>query len=69
MAYSIIEQGHKPNASWLTFFCDTDADIENLPTDCPDGSRAIVAQNGNLYLLDSLGVWNPLPGNTTSSST
>ena len=48
---------------WLTFFCDTDADIANLPTDCPAGSRAIVAKNGNLYLLDSLGTWNPMPGN------
>ena len=63
MAFSIIEQGHKPNKIWQTFFCDTDADIDNLPTDCPAGSRAIVAKNGNLYLLDSLGTWNPMPGN------
>lgn len=63
MAFSIIEQGHKPNTMWLTFLCDTDADIDNLPTDSPAGSRAIVAKNGNLYLLDSLGVWNPMPGN------
>jgi hypothetical protein len=63
MAFSLIEEGHKPNSIWLTYYCDTDADVENLPTDAPAGSRAIVAQNGNLYLLDLQGVWNPMPGN------
>lgn len=63
MAFSLIGQGHKPNTMWLTFFCDTDADIDNLPTDCPAGSRAIVAQNGNLYILGLNGTWNGMPGN------
>lgn len=65
MAYQLIEQGHKPNTNWLVFACDTDADIANLPSDVPILSQAIVAKNGNLYLLDSQGNWNPMPGNTT----
>lgn len=65
MAYQLIEQGHKPNTNWLVFACDTDADIANLPSDAPILSQAIVAKNGNLYLLDSQGNWNPMPGNAT----
>lgn len=61
MAFKIMEQGRKPNTIWQTFICDTNDDVANLPTDCPAGSRAIVAQNGDLYLLDSTGAWNPMP--------
>ena len=61
MAFKIMEQGRKPNTIWQTFMCDTNDDVANLPTNCPAGSRAIVAQNGDLYLLDSLGNWNPMP--------
>lgn len=61
MAFKIIEQGRKPNTIWQEFICDTNDDVANLPTDCPAGSRAIVAQNGDLYLLDSTGAWNPMP--------
>lgn len=61
MAFKIIEQGRKPNTIWQEFICDTNEDVSTLPTDCPAGSRAIVAQNGDLYLLDSNGIWNPMP--------
>lgn len=61
MAFKIIEQGRKPNTIWQTYVCDTNEDVSTLPTDCPAGSRAIVAQNGDLYLLDSQGNWNPMP--------
>ena len=68
MAFKIMEQGRKPNTIWQTFFCDTNDDIANLPTNCPAGSRAIVAQNGDLYLLDSLGNWNPMPRGSGGSN-
>lgn len=61
MAFKIIEQGRKPNTIWQEFICDTNEDVSTLPTDCPAGSRAIVAQNGDLYLLDLQGNWNPMP--------
>lgn len=63
MAIQCIEIGHKPNTMYSTWIVDTDADIANLPTNCGFGSRAIVAENGNLYVLDSQGTWNPMPGN------
>ena len=62
MAYSITKFGEKPNIIYWEIFCDTDADIANLPA-APLGSRAIVTSNGNLYLVDSTGTWNPMPGN------
>ena len=63
MAFKIMEQGRKPNLIWQTFICDTDDDVANLPPNAPAGSRAIVAKNGNLYLLDTQGNWNPMPSN------
>lgn len=61
MAFKIIEQGRKPNTIWHTYVCDTNDDVADLPTDAPAGSRALVAKNGDLYLLDSTGAWNPMP--------
>ena len=61
MSYKIMEEGHKPNTIWRTYICDTNDDVGNLPTDAPVGSRALVAKNGDLYLLDSQGIWNPMP--------
>lgn len=61
MAFKLMEQGRKPNTIWHTYVCDTNDDVADLPTDAPAGSRALVAKNGDLYLLDSTGAWNPMP--------
>lgn len=62
MAHTITKFGEKPNVMYWEIFCDTDADIAKLPA-APLGSRAIVVSNGNLYLVDSAGVWHAMPGN------
>ena len=39
------------------YICDTDADIANLPKDDNPGSAALIAANGNLYILNCQKEW------------
>lgn len=39
------------------FICDTESDVENLPTNRTPGSVAKVASTSNIYILNSSGKW------------
>lgn len=39
------------------FYCDTEADIKNLPTDRTPGCLAKNIETGDIYLLDNSHVW------------
>lgn len=39
------------------FVCDTDEDIQDLPTDRSPGALAKIASNSSLYMLNSHGEW------------
>lgn len=39
------------------FVCDTASDIQNLPTDCQQGSTAFVIEDSTMYMINSQGSW------------
>lgn len=39
------------------FICDTESDVENLPTNRTPGCVAKVASTSNIYILNSSGKW------------
>ncbi len=42
------------------FVCDTDEDVNKLPKNVAPGSVAIVADNGEVYILNTQGQWKKL---------
>jgi hypothetical protein len=44
-----------------SYICDTEADVENLPT-CCCGSSAFVVETGAVYVVNASGVWAKVGG-------
>ena len=40
------------------YICDYESDVANLPADAPM-STAVVAESGNLYIVNASGEWVP----------
>lgn len=78
MAYWIDETAKVGNRRQLSFFMDTDADINSLPTSsalgtqqgddivsclyCGKGSAAISIESGKIYILNSNDQWIAIGG-------
>lgn len=43
------------------FICDSDADVENLPSSAC-GSTALVIESGSVYVVNASGIWAPMGG-------
>lgn len=57
---SMYKQNDNISAYVAKFVCDTETDIENLPTEknkIYPGSTAVVAETGNLYILNASYSW------------
>lgn len=57
---SMYKQNDNISAYVAKFVCDTEADIANLPTEknkIYPGSTAVVAETGNLYILNASYSW------------
>lgn len=73
MAYWINQSGNHARPNWRQFYCDSDADITNLPTSktegpkqdgdssahkcCSVGSECLSIGSANVYILNSEDVW------------
>ena len=61
MSFRLINIGHNFNIPVNTYYLDTEADLENLPTNTPTGSIAYIIEEvedgSKLYMLDSTGTW------------
>ena len=42
------------------FVCDAEADVADLPTDVVLGSQVIVIATGNVYMINSSGIWTAM---------
>lgn len=54
MAYSTFN--YTAN-NYVEFICDTESDIENLPTDNSPGSTAFVVDTAKVYMLNNQKEW------------
>ena len=73
MAYWINQSGSDNRPNWRQFYCDTDTDVENLPTSrsngvkqdgdstaseaCSIGSECLVLDSASVYVLNSSDKW------------
>lgn len=58
--FSMYKQNDNLSAYVAKFVCDAEADIANLPTEknkVYPGSTAVVAETGNLYILNASRQW------------
>lgn len=55
--YILIENKGEEMYNLKDFVCDTEADIQYLPTDCLMGSTAFVMETSKGYMLNSTGKW------------
>lgn len=78
MAYWIDESAKVGSGRQVTFFCDSDNDISNLPTSsasgvkqdtddvsclpCGKGSKALAIESGKIYILNSSDSWTEIGG-------
>ena len=54
MAYRITSQRGEVEAYVMELVCDTEADVETLPTvNCAAGSSCLVIETSNVYILNS----------------
>ena len=76
MAYWINQSGNSTRPNWRQFYCDTDTDINNLPTSsrqgikqegdssahqsCSVGSECLVLDTTRVYILNSSDVWREI---------
>lgn len=75
MAFKVLTSGDKKNSAYYReFVCDTEMDIESLPTNqsptdnakidekeyCAAGSCALVIETSDVYMLTTDGVWTKL---------
>jgi hypothetical protein len=49
--------GSQPFYNMGTYVCDYESDVSDLPTHKSAGSKATVIESGNVYILNSYGVW------------
>jgi len=57
MAINLISEGGKTVYGLKEFVLDYADDYKKLPLDCAVGSRALIIENGKVYILNSLGKW------------
>ena len=53
MSYTILAYDDSKIYNLSRFLVDKASDIKDLPTDCAPGSKAIVAENGSVFLLNN----------------
>lgn len=53
MKYTILPYDDSLAHGPLRYLIDKDSDISELPTDCSVGSKVVVAESGNTYLLNN----------------
>ena len=58
MAFRLINEAYCPcvGEQRKEFICDTDADLENLPSCCV-GSSAVSIESGKVYVVNTSGEW------------
>jgi hypothetical protein len=59
--------GTNPFYNMGIYICDYESDVADLPTDKSAGSTATVVATGNVYILNSYGVWVLQPKTSSSS--
>lgn len=57
MSYTILAYDDSKIYNLSRFLVDTASDMKSLPTDCAPGSKAIVAENGSVFLLNNNHEW------------
>ena len=57
MKYTILPYDDSLAHGPLRYLIDKDSDISELPTDCSVGSKVVVAESGNTYLLNNQHEW------------
>ncbi len=76
MAYWVNQAGNNNRAGWRQFYCDTDADVQNLPTSitegikqnadtvahkkCSIGSECLTLSASKVYILGSDNTWKEI---------
>ncbi len=61
MAYRITSQRGEVEAYVMELVCDTEADVETLPTvNCAAGSSCLVIETSNVYILNSKKEWKKI---------
>lgn len=55
--YSLIEHKGEEQYNLKDFVCDTENDIQYLPTDCLMGSTAFIIATSEAYMLNSKKEW------------
>lgn len=68
MSYTILAYDDSKIYNLSRFLVDTASDIKSLPTDCAPGSKAIVAENGSIFLLNNNHEWKKQTFNGGGSS-
>ena len=53
MSYTILAYDDSKIYSLSRFLVDSSSDIKDLPSNCAPGSKAIVANTGDIYLLNN----------------
>ena len=57
MGYILKKVGSSSNAPIVEYYCDTELDLNDLPTNVPMGSLAHIINNGRVFVLNSEGNW------------
>ena len=55
--YILVKEGTTSNVPVREYYCDTATDIQNLPSNAPFGSCALIIATGAVYIKNSLGNW------------
>lgn len=66
--FAIMSQSGHKTYGIKEYIVDTDADIADLHIDDVPGSAALVADNGNLYILNCKHEWKLSGGNTSTDT-
>lgn len=62
MGMNTLSQSGHTTYGIKEFVVDSESDVENLPTDVPMGSAALVIETGAVYVLNSKKSWKKLSG-------
>ena len=68
MIHTGINKGNKTFYGTTDFLCDYQSDVPSLPTNRQPGSRALVIENGNRYILNSARQWILQPVTSSEGS-
>ena len=61
--YSIIKQNDNNSYGLNQYVCDTEEDVQNLPTNIKIHSIALVINSGRIYILNGEKKWVKFGGN------